>query len=81
MDKSISSQRHRQLARLLRELRIRTGMSQAEVAELIDEDQSFVSRYEGGLRRLDLVELEQVAFALGVPLRQIVELFEEIETP
>ena len=75
MDKSIASPRHQALASLLRELRLDAGLSQVEVADLLGEAQSFVSKYEGGVRRLDLIELEQVAAALGTSLDHIVALF------
>ena len=42
------------------------GISQEQVAELLGEHQSFVSRYETGERRLDVVEFLAVAAALDV---------------
>lgn len=77
MDKSIQSPRHRALATLLREYREAAGLRQSELAALIDEPQSFVSKYESGVRRLDLVELDQVARAIGVKLGDVVRAFEE----
>ena len=40
------------------------------VAERIGSDQSFVSRYERGERRLDLVELEAICTACKVKLEE-----------
>lgn len=77
MDPSIASPRHQALAGLLRELRLQAGLSQSDLAALLGEPQSFVSKYEGGVRRLDLVELEQVAQALGSNLLRIVEQYGE----
>ncbi len=77
MDKSIESPRTAVLVGILRELREAAGLSQSEVAALIDEPQSVVSKYETGARRLDLVELEQVAKALGTSLSDLVRTFEE----
>lgn len=79
MEKSIQSPRHDALADLLRELREAAGLSQQEVASKLDEPQSMVSKYETGVRRLDLVELEQIASALGVSLTEIVQKFEARE--
>ena len=45
--------------------------------ELLDEHQSFVSTYESGERRLDLMELKQVCKALGVSILDFVERFEK----
>lgn len=76
MEKSIRSPRHQVLATLLREVREAAGLSQSEVAALIDEPQSVVSKYEAGARRLDLVELEYVAKALGLTLSDLVKAYE-----
>lgn len=52
----------------LRAVREEAKMSQVELAKLIDQDQSFVSKCEGGIRRLDVVELKEWADALGIGL-------------
>ena len=41
-------------------------LTQAGLAGLLGRPQSFVSKYERGERRLDLVEVLEVAAALGV---------------
>lgn len=66
VDKLAHSARYRRLCELLRELRHEAGLTQVQVAAALDEHQSFVSKYESGERRLDVIELEQVAGALGV---------------
>lgn len=43
-------------------------MSQGELAKLIGQDQPFVSKCEGGIRRLDVIELKQWVDALGIGL-------------
>jgi transcriptional regulator with XRE-family HTH domain len=60
---------------LLRALRIEAGLTQSEVAELLDRPQSYVSKYESGDRRLDLIELREVSEALGTDLLALVKLF------
>jgi transcriptional regulator with XRE-family HTH domain len=67
----------RRLAALLRQLREDAGLNQVQVARKLGRPQSFVSRYEAGERRLDLVELRQVCGALGVPLTALVRRFED----
>jgi transcriptional regulator with XRE-family HTH domain len=54
------------LARVLRNVRSDSGLTQVEVAEKIGVAQSFVSKYESGERRLDFLELREVAIALNV---------------
>ena len=74
--KSIYSEEQRTLVQLLRQLREEAGLRQVELAERLGRHQSFVSKYEAGQRRLDLIELRTVAVALGVSLIELVERFE-----
>ena len=77
MDKTITTREHGVLVGVLRELRLTAGLRQSDVAERLDVHQSFVSKYESGERRLDLVELKQVAEALDINLSKLVRKFEE----
>ena len=56
----------------LREVRSEVGITQAELAARLGRPQSFVSKYESGERRLDLVELSEVCVALGISLESFV---------
>lgn len=73
VEKSIYSVEYQQLCALLRELRRDAGLTQVDVAERLDVPQSFVSKYESGERRLDVIELRHVAAAIGTTLEAIVE--------
>lgn len=73
MQKSIHTEGHRRLAKLLREIRLEQGLRQTDVAEILQEPQSFVAKYEAGERRLDLVELHYVTQALGVKLADLID--------
>ena len=42
------------------------GLTQVDLASLLERPQSFVSKYERGERRLDLIEFGEVAAALGI---------------
>ena len=77
MDKSIYSTEQERLCALLRQIRMDASLRQADVAERLDRPQSFVSKYEAGERRLDLVELRHVCEVMGVSLVNFVERFEE----
>ena len=66
----------RTLKELLRDLRVDAGLRQQDVGAAIGRSQSFVSEYETGQRRLDLVELRAVATACGSTLRKLVDEFE-----
>lgn len=65
------------LAALLKQLRSDAGLRQADLAQRLGEPQSFVSKYESGEQRLDLVELKRICEALGVCLTDVVRQFEE----
>jgi transcriptional regulator with XRE-family HTH domain len=68
--------KHR-LAALLREVRLDASLTQAQVAERIEQAQSYVSKYESGEQRLDLIELEAVCKAVGIPLSEFVRRYLE----
>ncbi|MDE3068546.1 MAG: helix-turn-helix transcriptional regulator [Verrucomicrobiota bacterium] len=77
MGKSLSSSEGERLVVLLRTVRSEAGLTQAEVAAMLDMPQSFVSKYESGERRLDLIELRQICKALGMTLSDFVHRFEK----
>ena len=64
------------LKSLLRDVRERAGLRQVDLAEAIGRHQSFISEYEAGQRRLDLVELREVCLACGITLRKLVNEYE-----
>lgn len=66
----------RALLSLLRELRKEAGLRQVDIAEALGKPQAFVSYYESGARRLDLLELRQVCKVLGVSLINFVQRLE-----
>lgn len=65
------------LASLLRQTRLDANLTQFQLAEKIGQTQSYVSKYENGEQRLDLIELETVCKALEVPLIAFVERYLE----
>ncbi len=77
MDKNLYTKNQRELLALLREVRLEAELRQEDVAEEIGEPQSFVSKYEIGERRLDILELREICEALGISLAEFVERLEE----
>lgn len=76
MDKSALTREQAVLQALLRQLRMEADLRQQDLAERIGEPQSFVSKYESGERRLDIVELRQICAALGISLVSFIHRLE-----
>jgi len=66
------------LLSLLRDLRTQAGLRQIDMARALGKPQAFVSYYESGARRLDLLELRQICKILGVSLLDFVRKFEKL---
>ena len=71
MPRSQHSTRYKRFCGLLIEARQAKGLTQTEVARRLGRPQSFIAKYEGGERRLDVVEFLEVAEAIGVPALKI----------
>lgn len=64
---------------LLVAARKKADLTQAELSSRLNRPQSFVSKYERGERRLDVVEFREVACALGVdPVQFLAKLYREM---
>lgn len=72
MSKSIRSPQHTKLRELLVAARKKAGLTQQDVADRLGRPQSFVAKYEGGERRLDVIEFLQIAAVLGADAARIV---------
>lgn len=75
MSRSIHSEEHLVFRKMLAAARKDAGLTQHEVARRIDRPQSFVAKYEGGERRVDVLEFIIIACALE---RDPVQLFTEL---
>lgn len=64
MRKSLHTPDHARLIAMLRDQRKRAGLTQQEVADRLGLPQSFVAKYEGGERRLDVLEFIAIARAI-----------------
>lgn len=65
------------LLKLLRTIREEADLRQLDVAARLHQPQSFVSKYESGERRLDLLELELVCTSCGVDIVEFVRRYRE----
>ncbi len=77
--KSVHSREHQAFCRLMIDARKKAGLTQQEVAQRLKRSQSFVARYEGGERRIDVVEFLTVAKALDAdPVRLLKQLIKQL---
>ena len=76
MLKFVGSAEQSILQNLLKRFRTDANLKQSELAEILNQSQSFVSKYESGERRLDLLELWQICQALNITLTKFVTEFE-----
>jgi transcriptional regulator with XRE-family HTH domain len=65
------------LLKLLKRIRQDRGIRQVELADRLGVPQSFVSKYESGDRRLDILELRKVCEAIGISLEEFIRKLEE----
>jgi transcriptional regulator with XRE-family HTH domain len=52
--------------------RTEAGVTQKQLAAKLRKPQSFVSSYETGQRRLDLLEISRIADALKMPILELI---------
>ena len=86
MRDTLRSPRQIELRKLLLRQRTDPGVTQTELAKRLGKPQSFVAKYEGGERRLSVIEFIEIAEALQVrpsdlldELHEILKSFEQQE--
>ena len=77
MPKTIFSAGQVKLQILLKSTRESAGLTQTALAKKLNRPQSFVSKYESGERRIDLIELREICKALKISLTDFVKRFEK----
>ncbi|HCT6680371.1 TPA: helix-turn-helix transcriptional regulator [Pseudomonas aeruginosa] len=63
---------------LLIDARKRAQLSQAQLAVRLRKPQSFVSKYERGERRLDVIELLHVCHEVGTDIHEMIRRLEAL---
>lgn len=64
------------LTQLMREMRIAAGLTQVACSEALGKPQSYVSKIESGIQRVDLIQLREYCIICEVPLAAFVKRFE-----
>jgi transcriptional regulator with XRE-family HTH domain len=69
--KSLRTPQHQELLRQLVSAREKAGLTQHSLARRLGRHQSFVAKYEGGERRLEVIEFVQICRKIGVKPEQL----------
>lgn len=79
LTKSVHSREQAAFRALMVAARKKAGLTQQDVADLLKRPQSFVAKYEGGERRLDVVEFLAIARAIDAdPVRLLKTLIRQL---
>ncbi|MFA6357785.1 MAG: helix-turn-helix transcriptional regulator [Candidatus Omnitrophota bacterium] len=73
MDKTIFTKSHKDLVAKLIKARKALKLKQSDVAKALRRTQSYISKIEAGQRRLDIVQLNELAAAYKKNLRYFIE--------
>lgn len=73
MTRSVFSPKYSLLRELLVAERQKARLSQAGLAQKLNVNQTYVSKYELGERRLDVVELIEIADAIGFDIVSLIK--------
>ncbi len=69
--RTIGDSRYLEVITRLRLARKTQKLTQGDIAKMISVPQSFVSKYETGERRLDIIELLDICSALGIEIHDV----------
>lgn len=61
MTQTIYSKEHKYIVKQLKKAREKAGLSQQQVAKILDTTQSYISKIESGQRKLDVIQLKKLA--------------------
>jgi transcriptional regulator with XRE-family HTH domain len=63
----------------LAEKRIKANLTQVELAKKLGQHQSFIARLESGQRGIDVVELLEIAAAIGFDPREAIKRLQGVQ--
>ena len=67
----VQQKAYKAVGAVLAAARARSGLTQRQLADRLSKPQSFVSNYESGQRRIDVLELIKITVALGDDPRKV----------
>ena len=81
MAKSVFTDKYERFRLLLIKARKTTGLTQLQLAAKLSRPQSYVSKYERGERRLDVVEFLDLARVLGIDACKLLKKLDDPQSP
>ena len=78
MPSSLHTERYELFRQLLIEYRKNAGLTQTDVANALSKPQSFVSKYEKGERRIDLLEFLDSSAAIGFEPQKFIDRIQSL---
>ena len=79
--KSVFTDKYERFRLLLIKARKTTGLTQLQLAAKLSRPQSYVSKYERGERRLDVVEFLDLARVLGIDACKLLKKLDDPQSP
>ena len=73
---SIYDRKYKIAVECLKAFRMQSKMTQQELAYNLGCSQAYISKYEQGQKRLDIIEIRDICNCLGVSLPEFVDEFE-----
>ena len=73
MRDDLYSDEHRKLREILKRKRIEAGLRQSDVAEHTDRSQAYISKFENGDLRLDVVDFVRLCRTIGCDPHQVLD--------
>lgn len=77
MPNSMHSQKYQIFREMLVDARLKSGLTQMQLAQKINKPQSYVSKYERGERRLDFTEFIEVVIAFEMNINVFIERYQK----
>ena len=81
MAKTLRSPRQQRLIEALKAARISAGLTQAGVAAALNKTQSYIAKVEAGERRLDLIELLDLAEIIELDMSRLIHMLQAPTPP
>jgi DNA-binding helix-turn-helix protein len=78
MTKSVFTKEYKFMLEQLVKARKKAGLSQRELSEKLNMPSSFVGKYELGERRLDIIEVLQIAMVLNINTSRLIYEIEKV---